>query len=469
MNTTEKDHMNIRVSVVYCMLVATINTSAQWVKEGQFRRYNTNAGITTPFLAAIPAGGNAVFRGTSSIFDVHLTTGTKVEHKLPAGGDWQFLPRSPYIAMMTTAEGENTIIALHNVWTNESLGSVTAALDTKGMFVQFSNTWVADDGLMGCVLFGPAPGAPAAGADFQLMFFKDGIMTGQQRIKNKSDIDIYVMPHPDYEMLAFVRGNGITLYPNTTEEVFTYGSYLGYRPDGSYERLSLPTRGPGSGAGRRIVWSSSKWDRLLIADEAANGAILIKASNGIVVDSITSSKVDPGKPLTFLSASGSSDSRWMISHSKVGDKHALILWAMPETVEATSEVLDASDDSRKILPTSEWKLIMPFLKEKNGEFTLFAWDPEDIVSVNEKANVIAMTGAHPQPSYSHVTLRGVQDIAGTHSATIYDVNGLSVSHENVEVTNNSVTLNTTNLRTGVYNVVINSGTNVFTARFVQQR
>lgn len=459
--------MKLRFLVAFVFVVGAISGQAQWEKQGKFRMYNTNAGIKSAFLAAIPAGGNAVFKGDASIYDVHLVTGTKVEHKFPEGEGWQFLPRSPYVALKAET-GSNTTLTLHDMWGNAALGTLTAKLETTGMFVQLNNTWVADDGLMGCVVFGPPEGASNEGAEFLIVFFKDGLVTGSQRIKNKADIDIYVMPHPDYDMLAFVRGNGLTVYPNETEEVFTYGSYLAYRPNGSFERLSVPVRGPGSGKGRRIVWSSSKWDRLLLSDDAASGAILIKASNGIVVDSITSSKVDPGKPLTFLSASGSSDSRWMVSHTKVGDKFAMILWAMPETVEATSEVLAAADDSRKILPSSDWKLILPFLKEKNGEYTLFAWDPEDIVSVQEKRTLLQLHGAFPQPSSTNVTFTGLSSTPEILSAKVYDGKGLCVSVQNVRVAEGTVTLNTSELVMGVYNVVLSDGSKIFTTRFVQQ-
>ena len=157
-----------------------------------------------------------------------------------------------------------------------------------------------------------------------------------------------------------------------------------------------------------------------MTDGFASGALLVKASNGIVVDSIVSVSIDPGD-VKILSASGNNGDRWMTTHTKVGDKNALILWAMPETVEVSTILFDASDNATKQMPLAPWFIIVPFISSNGDSHTLYSWDPQDVVSVDEESEASA-SPIYPNPA-NNVANIPMNDREGALNYVILDVAG----------------------------------------------
>ena len=260
-----------------------------------------------------------------------------------------------------------TTVFIRDIWKNIARAEIEIPVRTVDLMLDATDTWVAEDGSEGVIVFSPGPNTPEGAEEYVFAFYKGSEVTFTQRVKPKVDVDIYVRPTDDGP-IVYLRGNGIS-FPPSDEEIFTNASYLMYSSDGSIEQLRLDQRGPGSGKGRQIIWHSNKWDRLVLIDEFASGAMLVKASNGIFVDSITGSQVNPGSTVKILSASGNNRDTWMATHADVGGKKALILWAMPDVREVTSVSFGSSDNSTKQMPLSDWDIIIPYISSNGNSHT----------------------------------------------------------------------------------------------------
>ena len=440
----------VRFLVAFICL-ATALQAQSWQQEGSLKRWSGKS-ITSPLLGCVAGEGDPIVDVGSAIAAVNLTSGALSEHARGSEATWIFLPRAPKVFASVThknTEGPGVTLTFANSWEGGSLGSVDAAVNVEALQLDVADTWVADDGREGCAVFAPSSSTPDSLKEYVIIFFRNGEPTFIHRVKPKVDVDIYVQPNTDDGLVAYLRGNGIS-FPPSTEEVFTNGNYLRYDASGRMTRLNLPTRGPGSGKGRFIIWSSVKWDRLLMTDEFASGALLVKASNGIIVDSITSSVVAPGESVKILSASGNINDRWMATHTKVGTKNVLILWAMPETKEVTSVEFAANDVAKKQMPLSPWTIVIPFLSSADGDNTLFSWNPQDVVSVDEEPININCR-AYPLPATDQVTITSPQT-EGTTSYRVISAVGNVVMEGTAQIVNGTFELSTSTLGIGWYMV-----------------
>jgi hypothetical protein len=421
-----------------------------WIREGALRRWQGEA-ITSSILGCQPPPGDPIVEIGGSLMEVNLQDGTTIKKTKPAG-NWKFLARQPRM-MVLHGHGDdgqgNTTVAFYDTWKGEEVASLDEPTNTEGHTLDVYRSWIDAEGSKGCLVFGPLASTPDDQKTYVVMFFSSGVATYTLRVKQKVDVDIYVRPDTEKGTLCYVRGNGIS-FPPSTEEVFTNASYLVYQSDGTREQLPLPARGPGSGKGRKIIWHSNKWDRLLFTDEFASGAMLIKASNGIVVDSITQVSIDPGD-VKILSASGNINDRWMTTHATVGSKNVLILWAMPETVETEIVGFDASDAAIKQMPLAPWSIVVPFISSVGGTNTLYSWDPQDVVSVDEEMNATTNVWPNPATDIVNITL----DAASTscHYVIVNAAGDVVGSHHDEGCTDN-IAVDVSGLPSGNYHVVI---------------
>lgn len=436
--------------VILLFFCATTIMSAQsWQQEGALKRWTGGAAISSSAIGCVAGEGNPIVDFGSKIGEVNLTSGGVTEHSRGDQSSLIFLPRSPKVFLNVTHDANRVTLAYTNSTSGVALGSVSADVDASALQIDQADTWISDDGIEGCAVFAPSSSTPEEKKEYVVIVFRGGEVTFMQRIKPKVDVDIYVQPNTDDGLVYYVRGNGMS-FPPSTEEVFTNGSYLRYDASGRRTRLDLPTRGPGSGKGRFIIWSSTKWDRLLMTDEFASGALLVKASNGIVVDSITSSAVAPGEQLRILSASGNINDRWMATHARVGSKNVMILWAMPETKEVTSVEFAANDAATKQMPLSPWTIVIPFLSSQNATHTLFSWNPQDVVSVDEDV-VKGASSVYPLPATDHVTVTTTLN-DGEVSYAITSSTGERIATGTAVITNGTFNINTSSLPSGLYTV-----------------
>ncbi|RPI69657.1 MAG: T9SS C-terminal target domain-containing protein [Ignavibacteriae bacterium] len=435
--------------------VATSLHAQSWQQEGALKRW-TGKAITQPVLGCATGEGNPVVDVGSAIAEVNLTSGALSEHSRGNDAATFFLPRAPKVFASVAhknTEGAGVTLTFTNSWEGGSLGSVDAAVNVEALQLDVTDTWVADDGREGCAVFAPSSSTPDSLKEYVIIFFRNGETTFIHRVKPKVDVDIYVQPNTEDGLVAYLRGNGIS-FPPSTEEVFTNGNYLRYDASGRMTRLNLPTRGPGSGKGRFIIWSSVKWDRLLMTDEFASGALLVKASNGIIVDSITSSVVAPGETVKILSASGNINDRWMATHAKVGSKNVLILWAMPDTKEVTSVEFSANDAAKKQMPLSPWTIVIPFLSSADGTNTLFSWNPQDVVSVDEESARNSVT-VYPLPATDHVTIvTTIPD--GDVTYALISNSGERIATGTSTIVGGTLDISTSTLPSGFYTVELTS-------------
>ncbi len=389
----------------------------------------------------------------NAIAEIDLVTGTSTVHSKPAEGTWTYVPRnSKMMVKVDASDGEaaTTTLSFYDTWLATTVATVTANVNTSKLAVDVLDTWIADDGSIGAAVFAPTPSTPSESLEYVIVVFDKNVVRDIRRVKPKVDVDIYVRPHPDEGVLVYIRGNGIS-FPPSTEEVFTNASYIVYGPDGALKQLSLPERGPGSGKGRRIIWHSNKWDRLLFADEYASGGLLVKASNGIPVDTIDQSSLDPTKPLRFLTACGNNNDRWMVTHAKVGEKNALILWAMPETVETETLEFETSDPALKQMPLSQWSILIPFLSVSTSGNALYAWDPQDVVSVHEAPSTRAAVSPLPSSDRVRIALDGWN---GSVQYAMVDAVGTEVERGFGIADFGSLDVHVSHLPSGVYLVTI---------------
>ena len=414
--------------------------------EGALRRWS-GASINSQYSGCLPTPGNPIISSDGALLEVDLQEGNTTSKSFPEG-EWTFVPRQPKVVAQVTRSSEgggSTSVSFYDVWVGSNIASVTLDVNTEALQFDVTDTWVAPDGSEGAVVFSPTDNTPEESEEYVVAFFTGSQVTYTLRVKPKVDVDIYIRPDTDDGVLCYLRGNGIS-FPPSTEEVFTNASYLVYQSDGSVDQLALPIRGPGSGRGRHVIWHSNKWDRLLLTDGFASGALLVKASNGIVVDSITSVSIDPGD-VKILSASGNNNDRWMTTHTKVGNKNALILWAMPETVEVSSILFNEGDNAVKQMPLAPWFIIVPFISSSGNSHTLFSWDPQDVVSVQED-DLFDRLSMYPNPATTTVSI-DMSNGEGALEYVIVDVNG-SVAQRG---TTADGTIDISPLPTGSYTVV----------------
>lgn len=386
--------------VILILLIAATGVSAQsWDREGSVKRWSGGGSITSPYLGCATIFGDPTIQAGKSLAEVSLEAGTTETRSFPDEDNWHFLPRQPRTgARVLSGEGgaQSTTVYIRDIWKNVARTQIEIPARTVDLMLDVTDTWVAEDGSEGVIVFAPGPNTPEGSEEYVFAFYNGTEVTFTQRVKPKVDVDIYVRPTDDGPVV-YLRGNGIS-FPPSEEEVFTNASYLMYSPDGSIEQLRLDQRGPGSGKGRQIIWHSNKWDRLVLIDEFASGAMLVKASNGIFVDSITGSQVNPGTTVKILSASGNNRDTWMATHADVGGTKALILWAMPDVREVTSVKFSGSDNATKQMPLSDWDIIIPYISSNGGSHSLYYWDPADVVSVSENGDRVSDTGVYPNPA-----------------------------------------------------------------------
>jgi hypothetical protein len=336
----------------------------------------------------------------AGLAEINLVSGQATTHQRPSEGTWTIVPRNPHMmAKVERGSGDapTTTVTFHDVWKGTAINTVTAQVNTTDLQLDLEDTWINDEGSVGAAVFSPTSSTPTDRLEYVIVVFnKDGV-TFLKRVKPKIDVDIYIRPHPDSGLIVYLRGNGIAFPPSTSEE-FTDENYITYSAAGYRVLLDLEPRGPGSGKGRRLIWHSNKYDRLLFSDEFASGALLVKASTGGAVDTIDQSKLDPSKPVRILSASGNNKDLWMVTHTKVGDKNALVLWAMPDMREVSSIEFASSDPATKRLPASTWSVVIPFLSTSTSGNALYAWDAQDVLGVEDQMQPPAHWPAPYQPS-----------------------------------------------------------------------
>ena len=456
------------VTLVVCAACAPYLLAQQgWNREGALRRFTGDA-IVSEWSGCQPPPGNPVVEIGGSLMEVDLQDGTTIKKNKPEG-NWVFVPRQPKLMAQVTRTSESggtTTVAFYDTWLGSQIASVTAEVNTEALQLDMSDTWVAGDGSEGCLVFSPVESTPEGSEEYVAAFFEGTTVTFILRVKPKVDLDLYVRPGSDSGTLCYIRGNGIS-FPPSTEEVFTNASYLVYQSNGRREQLPLPQRGPGSGKGRTIIWHSNKWDRLLFTDEAAGGALLVKASNGIVVDSITTVSIDPG-PMKVLSASGNINDRWMTTHAKVGSKNALILWAMPETVETEVVLFSESDPARKQMPLAPWSIVVPFVSSNGGANTLFSWDPQDVVSVSEDGGRRTEDGVWPNPAKEIVNI--VINADGACRFVLVNAAGMRVEEGTANASEGRLSIDTSMLESGIWSMLITTANNtIHHQRFVINR
>ena len=392
--------------VILILLIAATGLTAQtWEQEGSVKRWSGGGSITSPYLGCATIFGDPTIQTGKSLAEVSLETGSAESNAFPDEDNWYFLPRQPRTgARVLSGEGgaQTTTVYIRDIWKNIARTEIEIPARTVDLMLDVTDTWVAEDGSEGVIVFAPGPNTPEGSEEYVFAFYNGSEVTFTQRVKPKVDVDIYVRPTDDGP-IVYLRGNGIS-FPPSDEEIFTNASYLMYSSDGSIEQLRLDQRGPGSGKGRQIIWHSNKWDRLVLIDEFASGAMLVKASNGIFVDSITGSQVNPGSTVKILSASGNNRDTWMATHADVGGKKALILWAMPDVREVTSVVFGTGDNATKQMPLSDWDIIIPYISSNGSSHTLYYGDPADVVSVDEQRAETREQRVYPNPATNVVNV-----------------------------------------------------------------
>lgn len=436
---------------------STAPTQAQnsWTVEGGLRRWRGEE-IKSQQLGCSSISGNPVTSETNRLQEVDLATGNISSRAVPDDGMWTYIPRNPNMlvwAARDSAKPDQTTLRFYNATEGGMVGSVEVDVNTTTLDVDVTDTWVADDASIGAVVFAPTSSTPADSAAYLVVVFdKDGVKW-IKRIKPKVDVDIYVRPEPDEGVLVYVRGNGLQI-TGYAEEVFTNASYFYFNPDGQLKQLSLPERGPGSGKGRRILWHSNKWDRLVFTDEYASGLFIIKASNGIPIDTVEHLSMAPSAPLRIISASGNSNDRWMITHAKTADKNALVLWAMPDLKEVTTHSFETTDPALKQLPLSAWSVIFPFLSVSQSGNALYAWDPQDILDVPE-SEYHQRVVASPLPASQTVNVP-VPSADVVLRFAVYSSTGQHVLGGKGIANNGQLAINVGELPAGSYTVIVQS-------------
>jgi hypothetical protein len=456
-----------QVVALTLFLVGGLQIAAQntWVQDGPFKRYSGEFEITSIYLGCSEAEGYPIVEQPTSITQVDLVTGAATPHSKPQEGSWNFLPRVPTVMVSAETSENQTTIRFNDVWLGSITRQIQVAESTAGIDIDVTDTWIAPDQTMGVVVFTPTPSTPSGDSSYLIVVFKAEKVTMSLRVKAKNDIDIYVRPDIESGVLVYLRGNELT-FPPSTEEQFTYGGYLRYDSDGSQSLMPLPTRGPGSGKGRKIIWHSNKADRLLMTDENVSGALLVKASNGIVVDSILASKLFPGQSIKILSASGNIRETWMATHAQVDDKSAIILWSMPLVVEGSAEFFNQGDKASKQMPLSPWDILIPFISSSATGNVLYSWDRRDFVSVSERASVVDNVSPLPAFDFINVSAYGLE---GTIKYQISATTGDVIKQGEALAYDGTCRIDVAELPAGVYAALLETSSTVKFARFIVSR
>lgn len=455
------------VVVLTLFLAGGMQNTAQnsWVQDGPFQRYGGNFEISSMYLGCSVAEGNPIVEQPASITQADLLTGVATPHSKPAEGTWKFLPRVPTVMVSSETSDNQTTVRFNDVWLGQITRQIQVAESTADLEVDVTDTWIAPDQTIGAIVFAPTPSTPVGNAAYLIVVFNDDAVTMSLRVKAKNDIDIYVRPDIDYGVLVYLRGSELTFPPDTSEQ-FTYGGYLRYEPDGRRTQMPLPTRGPGSGKGRKIIWHSNKADRLLMTDENASGALLVKASNGIVVDSILASNLFPGQNIKILSASGNKRETWMATHAQVDNKSAIILWSMPLVVEGSAEFFNQADQTTKQMPLSPWDIVIPFISSAPSGNVLYSWDRRDFVSVSERATIAGVVSPLPAFDFVNVSADGLE---GRVRYQISSATGNVSKQSEAIAYDGTCRIEVAELASGVYTAMLESGSTVKFARFIVSR
>lgn len=455
------------VLTVCIMLLGGLSLLAQntWVQDGPFKRFEGESAITSKYLGSSEAEGYPIVEQQSSITQIDLITGAVTPRDKPAQGSWVHLPRAPTMLVSAVSSDGATAVSFNDVWLGQITRQIQINQTTDGLEVDPTDTWIASDQSVGAIVFAPTPFTPDDQASYLIVVFKQEQVTFTLRVKAQNDIDIYVRPDLEYGVLVYLRGNGLT-FPPSIEEVFTNGGYLRYEPDGRRTTMGLPTRGPGGGKGRKIIWHSNKADRLLMTDENASGALLIKASNGIVVDSIISSKLFPGKRIKILSASGNQNETWMATHAQVDDQSAIVLWSMPLVVEGSAEFFTQGDQATKQMPLSPWDIIIPFISSTPTSNVLYSWDRKDLVSVEEQTYTTQMVSPLPASEFIRIAVTGLN---ATVQYRVISADGAVNANGSALAFDGECRINVSDLACGVYSIAIEYADTVKFARFIVSR
>jgi hypothetical protein len=127
---------------------------------------------------------------------------------------------------------------------------------------------------------------------------------------------------------------------------------------------------------------------------------------------------------------------------------------MPETKEVTSVEFSANDAAKKQMPLSPWTIVIPFLSSADGTNTLFSWNPQDVVSVDEESARNSVT-AYPLPATDQVTIvTTIPD--GDVAYTIISNSGERLATGTSTIAGGTLDINTNALPSGLYTVELSS-------------
>lgn len=442
-----------------CLLIQEGTAQDGWTKEGNLRRWR-GAEITGTQFGCSAVTGNPTIELDKEVAEIDLVTGASTKHVKPTEEGWKYVPRNANLMIKVELDTVNskTTIYLFNVVQNGLVRDLEADVSTATLTPDPADVWASDDGSIGAVVFAPTSATPADSLWYVILLFDKTGVRQIKKVKPKVDLDIYVRPDPDDAgVLVYLRGNGLQL-SGYQDEVFTNASYIYFNPDGQIKQLNLPERGPGSGKGRKIIWHSNKYDRLVFADEYASGIFLVKASNGIPIDTVEHLSIEPAAPLRIISASGNKTDKWMVTHAKTGDKNVLVLWAMPETREVTTVQLETSDPAIKQMPLSPWSVVIPILSVSQSGNALYAWDAQDVLSVDESTTAHRAL-ASPLPTSHNVSIP-LEGWSNEADYRIVNSLGQEVLGGSGTVAGGSLTVNVQSLQPGIYTAVVtNRSTN----------
>lgn len=447
-------------TLVLCCVEATFAQDG-WTTEGGFRRWRGLQIITSQF-GCDPVLGNPIIEAEGGLAEINLVTGASSIKNKPTDGPWMYIPRNPKMMLRVDHEmgkGALTTLRFFNVWEGGEIGTVTFDANTTALSPDVADCWVADDASVGAVVFAPTAQTPTDSVEYVIVLFDKTGARLVQHIVPKVDLDIYIRPEPEAGVLAYIRGNGLRI-SGYTDEVFTNASYIYFDLNGALKQLNLPERGPGSGKGRRAIWHSNKWDRMVFSDEYASGMLIVKASNGIPIDTAEHLASAPDVPLRILGASGNNNDRWMVTHAKAGNINALVLWAVPDLKEVDLKQFEASDPATKQLPLSPWSVVIPFLSVSQSGNALYAWDAQDVLSVRETTNINRAT-ASPLPASERLQI-SVRQLTGNVEYQVFDGMGVQAAGGSGTVVNGVINVDVRSITPGSYTVVLRNNGGITT-------
>jgi len=169
--------------------------------------------------------------------------------------------------------------------------------------------------------------------------------------------------------------------------------------------------------------------------------------------------------LRILSASGDNRQKWMATHVRVGEKNAITLWAMPETKEVTSEMFATTDIAVKQMPMSPWAIVIPFVSSTDGGNALYAWDSQDVLSVDENEMHDASISPLPATDYINIAAQGME---GNVRYAVTSVDGQTLLAGNSSMYDGACRLEVNTLPAGVYVCTLKTENAFTTTRFIKQ-